>query len=331
MRKADVNKHGVDTAEYVVVHALYQKSKGRNPSLAFCGISNPRKALAYAQSFAYFPTSGTYLEGKVPDNYKCAECGATGCKLWREYQTFLEHQRLLCAPCAAAEQDKDISDIDADGKISFERHWRTDSIGWMVPAVPTEENDTYWGYTSVPTPGVNWWKNLPSLPPPVASAKNKPQPVFDISSIDIKSAVPRWCKDQFILRASFYTGRGVNSGDLNSKYLERIYQGIKAEICEAAAINFARFVNHLKDLTASAFIQAFEEFWHNGCKDIDFRQRKGTGYEITGRSDAEKMAEGFVLIASAFGGSKATVEEIESQSRNIKAEFVREHKKEIRG
>ena len=38
---------------------------------------------------------------------------------------------------------------------------QTDQIGWRVPAVPTEENDTYWGYTSVPQPGCDWWANLP--------------------------------------------------------------------------------------------------------------------------------------------------------------------------
>lgn len=39
---------------------------------------------------------------------------------------------------------------------------KTDQIGWRIPAVPTEANDTYWGYTSVPEPGVQWWKRLPS-------------------------------------------------------------------------------------------------------------------------------------------------------------------------
>ena len=37
------------------------------------------------------------------------------------------------------------------------------SIGWLVPAVPTEEGNTFWGYTSVPYQGVYWWDNLPLL------------------------------------------------------------------------------------------------------------------------------------------------------------------------
>jgi hypothetical protein len=35
--------------------------------------------------------------------------------------------------------------------------------GWMVPAVPTEENDAYWGYSSIPQAGCEWWYHLPSL------------------------------------------------------------------------------------------------------------------------------------------------------------------------
>lgn len=173
MRKADVNRHQPGTAEYVVAHARWQKSRGRKPSISFCNFNNPHKALAFAQRFAYFPASGTYLNGKVPTDYKCVQCGATNCKLWREYNTFLEHQRLLCAPCTAADQKKSIIDIDADGNRTDDIGFKTDQIGWMVPAVPTEECDTYWGYTSVPMPGVNWWKNLPTLPTPkvpVASA-----------------------------------------------------------------------------------------------------------------------------------------------------------------
>jgi hypothetical protein len=104
-----------------------------------------------------------YSKNETPPNYKCGKCGATGCKLWRDYQTFLEHQSLLCVKCAGQEQEKVVYDIDDAGKISLERMWRTDQIGWMVPAVPTEENDAYWGYSSIPQAGCEWWYHLPSL------------------------------------------------------------------------------------------------------------------------------------------------------------------------
>lgn len=139
-----------------------------------------------------------YSKQEVPPNYKCWKCGATNCKLWRDYQTFLEHQSLLCLNCACQEQNK-VRTPTEDGRSLYTDkvyhlyrtatmrpdHWcgydpksgppsdaietksareRTDQIGWRVPAVPTEENDSYWGYTSVPQEGCDWWNRLPTLP-----------------------------------------------------------------------------------------------------------------------------------------------------------------------
>lgn len=114
-----------------------------------------------------------YLNGVVPDNYYCGECLARDCKLWRPYQT--NHIQLYCADCAAADQGKNITAMGDDGKfvdsgtdgkdangntiITLEK---TDTIGWLVPAVPTEDGTGYWGYTAIPEKGVKWWRRLPS-------------------------------------------------------------------------------------------------------------------------------------------------------------------------
>ena len=108
---------------------------------------------------------------------------------------FLEHQSLCCLPCACREQNK-VRTPTEDGHSLYaeddhlyrtsnmeEGHWkyydskngppedavetmtqriRTNQIGWRVPAVPTEDGETYWGYTSVPQPGCDWWSNLPT-------------------------------------------------------------------------------------------------------------------------------------------------------------------------
>jgi hypothetical protein len=106
-----------------------------------------------------------YASGKTPQEYVCGNCGASGVKLWREYQTVCPP--LLCAKCAASEQDRDISTLDGDGCRASDlgRRPRTDQIGWRVPAVPDEEGVGYWGYTSVPEAGVNWWRELPNEMP----------------------------------------------------------------------------------------------------------------------------------------------------------------------
>jgi len=93
----------------------------------------------------------TYASGETPEHYVCSKCGASKCKLWRQYQTFADNIKLLCQPCAEADQGRKLILAGPD---------RSDTIGWLVPAVPTEDGDTYWGYTSVPEPGVVWWKGL---------------------------------------------------------------------------------------------------------------------------------------------------------------------------
>lgn len=116
------------------------------------------------ENFSYTGTS-------VPSDYKCANCKATNCKLWREYQTFCP--QLLCAKCAIDDQKDGASTTitrlaklgpvvaDEQGMITDEHGFKCDQIGWYVPAVPTEDLMAYWGYTSVPQDGVDWWKRLP--------------------------------------------------------------------------------------------------------------------------------------------------------------------------
>ncbi|OHA80755.1 MAG: hypothetical protein A2675_01240 [Candidatus Yonathbacteria bacterium RIFCSPHIGHO2_01_FULL_51_10] len=195
--KSDVNRFAPGTAEYIVVHGLWRASRGRKLSATLSWLKNPTEALEWAKRFAYFPDSGSYLEGKVPEYYVCGECGASGVKLWREYQTFLDHQSLRCLICACREQDKVRTPTEDGCSLYTDKvhHWyrtattrpgwwngydpkdgpppdaietrterdKTDQIGWRVPAVPTEEGNTYWGYTSVPTSGINWWCKLPTL------------------------------------------------------------------------------------------------------------------------------------------------------------------------
>jgi len=103
-----------------------------------------------------------YASGQTPADYVCGTCGATNCKLWREFNTF--GPTLCCAVCAAESQKKDISDIDDEGRFSDKHGFRCDQIGWRVPAIPDEEGVGYWGYSSVPQEGINWWRNLPTLP-----------------------------------------------------------------------------------------------------------------------------------------------------------------------
>lgn len=98
----------------------------------------------------------------LPEDYKCGNCGATGCKLWVEYQGRVS-PRFFCAICAAQDQGKSIGDIDADGRHTS-AFGLTDQIGWFVPAVPDEGGAGYWFDGLAPQEGVDWWRRLPTLP-----------------------------------------------------------------------------------------------------------------------------------------------------------------------
>lgn len=103
----------------------------------------------------------SYASGLAPQEYVCGDCGASGVKLWREYNTFLSHQHLRCAQCAMKDQEK-TGTVGDDGRRDSGDGHMTDQVGWLIPAVPTEEGDTFWGYTSVPQAGVDWWRRLPT-------------------------------------------------------------------------------------------------------------------------------------------------------------------------
>lgn len=165
IRKSDLRKYSHDSCEYVVLHAKWRAQRGKKPSHNFGSLKNPRKVLDFVRRFAYFPVKGKYLAGVDISRYVCSSCGVSGCKLWRPYQTF--NIELLCATCASKKEEKDISTLDATGRYESD-FGKTDQIGWYVPAVLSEDTTdkayVYWGYSAVPGPGVDWWRNLPTFP-----------------------------------------------------------------------------------------------------------------------------------------------------------------------
>jgi len=61
----------------------------------------------------------------------------------------------------SGEPDKRPTGPNIRFKSDEERH---DSIGWLTPAVPTPEGDTYWGRCSTPDDACAWWYALPYSP-----------------------------------------------------------------------------------------------------------------------------------------------------------------------
>ena len=139
--------------------------------------------------------------------------------------------------------------------------------------------------------------------------------------IDLESAVPTWCQDSFIMRSGYYSGRGVKACDLNSRHLEMIYSGIKADVGETEAAAFVRFVARLTDLSASAFIQAFQRWWYAGCPE-EAKQESGDRYALSGRG-ATLEAEAFGCIASAM------FSRCDDPPESVRGPFLRVHQQEV--
>ena len=98
-----------------------------------------------------------YQEHGCPEDYRCTRCDKTWVKLWREYNTFMSHQSVMCHDCWKETKPK------LYAQYNSEEYGHSDQLcGSKVPAIPTEEGDTFWGYCAVPIDGVRWWHRLPS-------------------------------------------------------------------------------------------------------------------------------------------------------------------------
>lgn len=92
-------------------------------------------------------------------DYRCGKCRRDGVKLWRGTHGCPDDDghELLCAKCLAPDV---VVDESGKSQEAGPHGMRTDQIlGWL-PAVPV--GDTYWGYSSVPSQDVDWWKALPT-------------------------------------------------------------------------------------------------------------------------------------------------------------------------
>lgn len=104
------------------------------------------------------------LEVVVPADYKCIDCGATNCKLWRAHA--MTEPKLRCADCAAKHQKVDIGDIDSRGQYtSAITEQRTEGIGWYVPAMANNGEGFICSHNHLADECIiceGWWLRLPT-------------------------------------------------------------------------------------------------------------------------------------------------------------------------
>ena len=98
-----------------------------------------------------------YSKPLIPVDYRCDDCLKHGVRLWRQLAMKTSDTPLLCSFCA---EERERSWREENWKSLFNRTFGT-SIGNFVPAIPIEGQNSFWGNTSIPEKGFNWWKNLP--------------------------------------------------------------------------------------------------------------------------------------------------------------------------
>jgi len=110
--------------------------------------------------------------------------------------------------------------------------------------------------------------------------KNKPEPSDRKSVIEI---IHGYTEGRMSARPEFYSGRGVNTGDLNHKHLKMIYTGIKKELGDAQAEAFVEMLQVLKDMSATGFLNSLYRLEDNGWKfDKALFNRKNDGIAFHG-------------------------------------------------
>lgn len=90
--------------------------------------------------------------------YRCDKCKTKDVKLWRGVHGCADDNghKLLCATCLVP----DIK-VSEQGKcLDTDMQMDTDQIAGWLPAIPVD--NTYWGYSSVPSQDVEWWVGLPT-------------------------------------------------------------------------------------------------------------------------------------------------------------------------
>ena len=91
-------------------------------------------------------------------DYRCGKCHRGSLKLWRGVHGCADDNgnKLLCANCLAPDLT-----VSQDGRaMNKSLSMETDQINDWLPAIPV--GDTFWGYSSVPSQDVEWWRALPT-------------------------------------------------------------------------------------------------------------------------------------------------------------------------
>ena len=121
-----------------------------------------------------------YQGAEPPVGYKCSDCGAEGCKLWRNNKKLDDVTTYLCVECTCRSEQRNAADIDERGEhmeAFNDIDILVDEIGRFTRVIPAQIRtwgDSIWYYGDEPQAAVDWWTRLP-LRSVTATATSVPQ------------------------------------------------------------------------------------------------------------------------------------------------------------
>ena len=119
-------------------------------------------------------------------------------------------------------------------------------------------------------------------------------------------------------RPGFYSGRGAVTCDLNSKYLEKIYDGIKNSYGEEAAQNYTQMVAEMPKLSATDFLLTLYLLEQNSWKWDKNLLGDGKGIEIEKDKDGTYfLDQGLATVAGMMFGDNNR-----DETSQIRREFL---------
>jgi hypothetical protein len=120
-------------------------------------------------------------------------------------------------------------------------------------------------------------------------------------------------------RPGYYSGRGANASDLNSKMLESIYKSIEDGVSKEAAEAFVQMVEDIPVLSATDFLITLSRFEGNKFvwdKSLLSQQK---GVYISDASSSVGLGEAFGTVMSAMGGPQ------KDSTASIRRDFLWNH------
>lgn len=103
-------------------------------------------------------------------------------------------------------------------------------------------------------------------------------------------------------RSSFYSGRGVNRGDLNERNLFAIFKKLY-NLDESYATNFIEMVRRMKTLGATEFINSFMNFAASGFK-FNSSSIEGSNVSFNGVYGAERDLLAYTAVKTTFSSGR---------------------------